>query len=347
MTKGEGWQQVCEKVAYSFHQFGIVKLQDPRVTFKDNSDYIDMLEKYFDDISKRFYAGEPIKDARPELCYQTGVTPENVEHARNHKDLCDSLTGEEKPMSKMPPLKDAKWRFFWKIGERPAEVKDEFPQVIPETVPDWEPQMDKWGNQMIAACFLAAEMAAVGMGLDKDTFVSKMTGGPHLLAPTASDLQKYDIGTAFANFHYDLNFITIHGKSRYPGLFLWTRDWKKQPVSIPEGCLLLQAGAMFEHITGGYVMAGYHEVIYTDKTKAVVDKKLEENKEGASNILWRISSTLFSHLRYDVDLSPLPEMEKLHVKENLSKYTKMTAHEKLMEELRAINLAPKMTIEEK
>ena len=106
--------------------------------------------------------------------------------------------------------------------------------------------MDKWGNQMIDSCFIAAEMAAVGMGLDKDTFTSKMQQGPHLLAPTASDLIKFKPGTAFASFHYDLNFITIHGKSRYPGLYLWTREMKRQPVSIPPGCLLLQAGIMFE-----------------------------------------------------------------------------------------------------
>jgi len=38
-------------------------------------------------------------------------------------------------------------------------------------------------------------------------------------------------------------------------------------------------------------------------------------------------------------------MESMHEKESVAKYPKMTAHEKLMEELRAINLAPKMTIE--
>ncbi len=43
-----------------------------------------------------------------------------------------------------------------------------------------------------------------------------------------------------AGFHYDLNFITIHGKSRYPGLFVWTRDGSKKAVKIPEGCLLVQ-----------------------------------------------------------------------------------------------------------
>ena len=92
---------------------------------------------------------------------------------------------------------------------------------------------------MLNCTFIASEMAAIGMGLDKDTFTSKMHQGPHLLSPTASDVVKYDVGTAFAGFHYDLNFITIHGKSKYPGLFLWTRDMKKQPVKIPEGCLLL------------------------------------------------------------------------------------------------------------
>lgn len=161
---------------------------------------------------------------------------------------------------------------------------------------------------MLNACFLAAEMAAVGMGLPSNTFTDRMQMGPHLLAPTASDLIKYNkLGTAFASFHYDLNFITIHGKSRYPGLFLWTREMKKVPVSIPDGCLLLQSGIMFEQLTGGYVMAGYHEVIYTERTREVAEKKIAENEAGKEpkNILWRISSTLFSHIRYDVDLSPI------------------------------------------
>lgn len=96
-------------------------------------------------------------------------------------------------------------------------------------------------------------------------------------------------------------------------------------------------------------MAGYHEVVYNEKCKEVVNKKLEENKNGSNHILWRISSTLFSHLRYDVDLEPLAEMSALHNEENMAsgKYKKMTAHDKLMEELRAINLAPKIQVIEK
>lgn len=123
--------------------------------------------------------------------------------------------------------------------------------------------MDQWGNHMVSACETAAEMTALGLGLPKETFADRMKLAPHLLAPTASDLLKNDVGVAFAGFHYDLNFLTCHGKSRYPGLFIWLRNWKKMACKIPDGCLLMQAGIMFEHITGGYILAGFHEVIYT------------------------------------------------------------------------------------
>ena len=216
------------------------------------------------------------------------------------------------PLSKFPPELDAKWRFFWAIGDRPAEVAENIPKVIPASFPEWEKNMNKFGNMMVEATFTAGEMAALGMGLAADAFTSRMVGGPHLLSPTGSDLQKYEVGTTFAGFHYDLNFLTIHGKSRSPGLYEWLRNMKKVSVKIPPGCLLLQAGSMFEHITGGYVLSGYHEVIYTEGTKAALEKAKQENLDGGKRILWRVSSTLFSHLRYNVDLSPMPEMRGMY-----------------------------------
>lgn len=74
------------------------------------------------------------------------MTPEGIEKARDHKALVDSLTGDNKPLSVQPPKFDAKWRFFWKIGERPEEVKDDIPQTIPEAFPEWEERMNKWGT---------------------------------------------------------------------------------------------------------------------------------------------------------------------------------------------------------
>jgi hypothetical protein len=127
LTKAEGWEIECQNVAYSFHKFGICKLSDPRVNEKDNSDYIDIVEQYFDNISKKHYAGEKLKDVRPELCYQAGATPSGVEKARDHQKLIESIEEEHKPESVVPPVPDAKWRFFWKIGDRPKEVTDNIP----------------------------------------------------------------------------------------------------------------------------------------------------------------------------------------------------------------------------
>lgn len=99
--------------------------------------------------------------------------------------------------------------------------------------------MDKWGYKLLNAVNTVAEMSAIGMGLPKNTFVEMMDGGAHLLAPTGSDLKKNDVGAIFAGFHYDIAFLTIHGKSRYPGLFVWLRNNQKLQVKIPDGCLLL------------------------------------------------------------------------------------------------------------
>lgn len=99
LAKEEGWEEECKKVAYSFHKYGIVKLKDPRVDEQDNNDYIDMVERYFDEVSKKYYAGEHVKDFRPELCWQTGATPEGIEKAKDHQALVDSLEGENKPES--------------------------------------------------------------------------------------------------------------------------------------------------------------------------------------------------------------------------------------------------------
>jgi len=121
------------------------------------------------------------------------------------------------------------------------------------------------------------------------------------LAPTASDLTKYgSLNQILAGFHQDLNFITLHGKSRYPGLYIWLKEGKKLSVSIPDGCLLAQAGMQFEYLTGGKVIAGYHEVIVTNKTQEAMTKAIEENRP-----LWRISSTVFTHIASDVILKPL------------------------------------------
>ncbi len=199
--------------------------------------------------------------------------------------------------------------------------------------------MDKWGNLMYQAVETIAEMSAVGMGVSKDTFTKRMKGGAHLLAPTGSDLEKNSVGAVFAGWHYDISFMTIHGRSRYSGLSVWTRDWQKRTVKIPQGCLLVQAGMSFENITGGYVLAGFHEVIYTDLTKQAVEKRRAILKEQSiDKVQWRVSSTMFTHFRNDTDVGPMAELDHLYTPEEGARYNRMTAFELLMQELTATGM---------
>ncbi len=171
----------------------------------------------------------------------------------------------------MPPPFDAKWRYFWNVGNPVDAVQNQLPKDFPQ----WDSTMNTWGNHMINGCMTVAQMAAIGMGLERDTFTKLMVYGPHKLAPTGSDLVKHKVGTVFAGFHYDFNFLTIHGKSRYPGLFAWLRTGERFTVSVPEGHLLLQAGKEFEYLTGGQINSGYHEVIYTDAVKEAKDQAIK------------------------------------------------------------------------
>lgn len=231
------YEAECQKVAYSLHHYGLVVLKDPRVSESDNDIFLSMMERYFE-------ISDGVRDSRPNLSYQIGVTGEKIEKARDHCKTINNLTGDDKPLSPCPPIYDHKWRFFWRIG--PIPEKTEFPiqnteVVIPPEFPEWKDVMNMWGQKMSDATFTLAEMAAVGFGMPADSFTKRMQYGPHLLAPTGSDFNKYgQLGTVLAGFHYDLNFLTIHGKSRFPGLDVWTREGKRVSVTVPDGCLLVQ-----------------------------------------------------------------------------------------------------------
>jgi len=142
---------MCKQVAECLNKYGILIVRDPRAKEEDNDDYIDLMERYFESRGKILYAGGALEDARPECHYQVGVCPEGQEIARDHAERVLAYTPENKPASPIVPIPDAKWRFMWKIGERPKNAADNFPQVVPKDFEDWEAKMDKWGYKLIDA----------------------------------------------------------------------------------------------------------------------------------------------------------------------------------------------------
>ncbi|KAH7367139.1 hypothetical protein B0T11DRAFT_50643 [Plectosphaerella cucumerina] len=347
----------CARAASALITYGALVLHDSRVAESDNEAFLDLLEDYF------AQPEEDIKrDERPELSFQVGVTLEATEKPKCAVDepcldVIARLDPSERPLDISAHSPDPKCRFFWRMGEAPP-ADTRFPglnagNIVPEAPhirSRWAPSMDAWGASMKSAVEGLADMAALGLGLADGTFTSAGRYGPHLLAPTASDLSRYgEDGTILAGFHTDLNFLTIHGRSRYPGLHIWARNTgRKIAVKIPQGnYLLVQAGKQLEHLTGGLVKAGYHEVVVNEATRAVIERR---KKEFPERPLWRISSTMFWHLGSDFDLVPIPELaaraKEVRAQQwNLGKdegeevvYRPMKVGEQVSEELKHIEL---------
>jgi len=319
--------QHCKNVAETLKKTSCLIIKDPRVSEDDNFKFLDMMERYYDQPKDT-----KMKDVHPELSYQLGATPEYTEVPRDHLDRIKVL--QTNNAAHIPKGADLKWRYFWRIGSRPE--KTDYPElnappVIPSNFPEWSSVMDKWGSLMLQAVQTVAEMVAVGLDLPANTFLDILNGGPHLLAPTGSDLgMHHELDTIFAGFHYDLNFLTIHGKSRFPGLYIWLRDGTRVLVKVPDGCLLLQAGKQLEWCTGGEITAGFHEVVVSKETIATFERAQAEKKS-----VWRVSSTLFSHVASDKLLQPV--VGKLS-KESLEQYPPILAGKQVSDELALIKL---------
>jgi len=318
----------CKQLVATLKETSCLIVKDPRVREPENEEFLSLMERYFSQPVETL-----MKDVRPDLSFQLGATPEDTEVPRDHQEVITNLGKEHS--AHVPMGADKKWRFFWRIGERPSSTS--FPElnsqpVIPAAFPEWSGTMDKWGSLMLQTIVTVAEMIAVGFDLPKNTITDLLHEGPHLLAPTGSDLQKWgELGNIFAGFHYDFNLLTIHGRSRFPGLYIWLRNGKKVLVRVPPGCLLLQAGKQLEWITGGAITAGFHEVVVSQETLEAL-----ERAKGEGRPLWRISSTLFSHVNSDRELNVLSPFVS---GEASKKYPTMLAGKQAQEELLAINLA--------
>ncbi|KYQ92226.1 hypothetical protein DLAC_07073 [Tieghemostelium lacteum] len=317
----------CKELVKTLQLTSCLVIKSPKVNEEDNTRFLDMMEQYYEQPVEQL-----MKDVHPEWHYQLGATPEFTEEPRDHTDVIKSL----KPQyaAHAPKGADPKWRFFWRIGDRPE--KTDYPElncppVIPEKFPHWQSVMDSWGSLMLSSIETVVEMVAVGYGLPKDTLTKLMKQGPHLLAPTGSDLKRFgNLDQIFAGFHYDFNLMTIHGKSRFPGLYIWLKDGERVLVKVPPGCLLLQAGKQLEWLTGGDILAGFHEVVVTKETLEVLEKA---KANGTSQ--WRISSTLFGHVASDKYLTVLPPFAN---EETLKKYPTTLAGKQSEEELKMIGL---------
>lgn len=294
----EGTRHACRRLVNILHKQSFVIVYDPRVSNVDNDRYLDMMERYFSQSEKQLR-----KDERPKLHYQVGVS-KGQEKPRDHRAYISTMRPEHWPHITPPNYKgDPRWRFFRNLGKPPSKTK--FPKLNAQRTPvipkgfegEWAKTMDTWGEKMLASVFTIAEMMAEAFGLPKSTFTKKFAHAPHLIAPNGVNLLDYPEGTVFNGFHYDLNWGTIHGRSRFPGLRVWPRDGAPFTVRVPKGALLFQVAKQLEWQTGGYFRAGFHEVVNLPDT---VKAAQEAARTGRPPI--RVSSTVFAHVASDLTL---------------------------------------------
>lgn len=193
--------------------------------------------------------------------------------------------------------------------------------------------MDAWGFKLLQTVLAVAEMLSIGLNLPSNAISDKMLLGPHLLAPTGTDLSLFvdRVGTTVAGYHYDINILTIHGRARFPGLYVWTRAGTRVQVQVPEGFLLVQSGVQLEYLTAGAILRGMHEVVISEDTARVVKEAV-----ASRSSLWRVSSTFFAHVRSDASLSPLAHFGD---SPDAHKYHNVRAGDQIARELRALDLA--------
>ncbi|GJQ15470.1 hypothetical protein GpartN1_g7261.t1 [Galdieria partita] len=318
----------CSSLADAFHTYGAVVIRDGRLDERENEKYLDLMERYFEQPREL-----KMNDSRVELHYQVGITPELTEFPRDVSEELTLLTADNMPTPFDGP--DKKWRFHWRIGARREYTK--FPEllaepVIPENFPQWRQVMDSWGQKLLDSVFTVSEMLSIGLGLQSSTLPNLIRFGTHLLSPTGSDLNLYGTkpGTVLAGFHYDISFLTIHGRSRFPGLYLWTSEGERIPCKIPKGCLLVQAGAQLDYLTGGYIKKGYYEIVVSENTCTAVKIRKERNES-----LWAVHPTMYVHVEPDRVLQPVGDFSRGI---QADWYPPIYAGEQVEEELESIRL---------
>ncbi|GAA5929507.1 hypothetical protein JCM1841_005955 [Sporobolomyces salmonicolor] len=325
------------KTAEALIEYGALIVKDSRVSEEANERFLDLMEDYFSQDKERLE-----EDLRPEVHFQVGVTLENTEKPKCHSnDACKAviaaLDPAERPLDLEGGNADPKCRFFHRMGNPPPSTS--FPSLAMSNVTPrafastWKTQMEDWGTQIKRTVEDVSEMLAVGLGLERDELRRAGQYGSHLLAPTATDLAKYGrVGEIFAGFHtgspFALRFSPRDSpadrclaRSEFPhyprpitlsGLHVWARNsGKRISVKLPPGHLLVQAGKQLEHLTGGLILAGYHEVVCTPATLASLSARQSSTSPSASRPPIRISSTFFWHLSNDYVLRPREFLEKV------------------------------------
>jgi|GEM_PF-1684824 len=327
-----GSDEVCEQVMRIMCDDGLLALHDPRTESGLTDRVLDLVLRYF---QQPEHLKKDDEQDSPEAYHQSGWTPPFTE-LPNPKHFAEALRLGLDPVPHPVLGEDRKERFFAPIGELPpyqsAFVNLNVKPVIPKGFGgEWELIIGAYGTAMKAAVWTFLEMLAVGFSLEKDFFTRWFTYGPHLFAPTGSDMIKHGApGTVLAGVHRDIGGVSIHGSSNLAGLLAWLRNGRRIKVRVPKGYFLIQAAQQLEWLTGGKVLHGFHEVVALEEVQPMIAAARANSEQ-----LWRGGDTGFFHMTSDEESGPKGPFA---TDEALARYPPITAGKQVLQELGIIGL---------
>lgn len=209
---------------------------------------------------------------RADIWFQRGWTPPNTEIA--------VASGGQ------PDFKEC---YFAAPLPGEPEVAAMYPELYPENVwpvnapAGFQEGYLKLGKALHDAGIALLRGAAVALDLQKDTFVQKMEGGPHVtrvLNYLPLDSSQVNTRILWGEEHTDFNLLTLLPGGRFynpqgelagrpddrSGLYLRTRANAEHPQgemvrgAAPEGCIVAQVGQQLEILTGGTFLATPHVI---------------------------------------------------------------------------------------
>jgi len=310
------------KLTKAFKTHSAVIVKDSRYSPNTNDEFLDVMEIYFKKRRKQYLEGKQLVDCRPDINYQIGVMPENsFTHNKSNMAIKNGFTQLNRSLTLNPPTPERYWRYFWRIND--DRVKRDSLYLTEQQEPEFEgfaKTLNKAGGVMVESMETVSRMLEIGLGLGNGELTDRITTGNHILSPVGTCLDAYaQRSKALSSFHVDLNYITVHGKCRYPGLAIWLPNGNRIPVFTPPGSMLMQVGSSLEHLTGGYFKAGYHEVICSKELM-----ELYEQRKSTQAEQWRIATVLFTGLDYSSTIEPLGNFK---TKEILKQYPRMSAYD--------------------
>lgn len=130
--------------------------------------FLDLMERYYATRSYQFDKGlrdiDVIKSDMPR-----GLKHSFLEKFNTYKDDKSILKEPHLSMTPDNPEADPTWRYHWING-----MKD---NAVPQDFKEFEQVMNTWGKSLKNCGVIVAEMAAIGLNLDKDVFSSMINNG--------------------------------------------------------------------------------------------------------------------------------------------------------------------------